>query len=105
MSWKEFFRPDWRKIIVTMIILVPYIWISPRGGACAYRGSCNYIILPFLTMAALVITNNLLIVSGLRITSDISLTITPFFILDVFICYFLSCTLIRIYENVRGRKK
>jgi hypothetical protein len=103
MNWKQFLKPDWRKIvifIVLFILLTPFsifnVNLSERGFPFSY----SYYLAPEDCRG---INGNVrCIIEPMQIFN------WGYFILDVFIwaiiSYLLSCLIVWIYDKFRKRK-
>jgi hypothetical protein len=104
MNWKEFLKPDWRKIALTIIIFLFFIgywvynffvgifgwcepcnheyylpWESGACGHCGYPDLLTYILIEIYWPLAIIIA--------------------------LFISYLLSCLIVWIYDKFRKVKK
>lgn len=92
MKWKEFLKPDWRKIVIFLILIfivifligIPY-WAYPM---CEPGGKCP--LLFHFTPPNKIISSNIHLLNGFRIDW---LT----FIVELLIIYILSCLIVWIY--------
>jgi hypothetical protein len=85
MDWKEFLKPDWRKIIVFILslnfLLIPYTCHVAKGGCDDF-----YLIAGWLFILISI--------------SFIPQIIIPLIIFD----YFLSCFIIWIYDKYKKKR-
>lgn len=104
MKWREFLKPDWRKIVIFLIIffLLPYPLLIP----CPPLPS-NLICFPdweFISLYSFSIylfeitfyTGNVIV-----LLSGIGFIFELFFYL--FVSYFLSCLIVWVYEKVKKK--
>jgi len=91
MKWKEFLKPDSRKVVIFVILLIMEILLSSQIGYICSEEGCYTTSFPLISFILL----NILFPT---------LTITvPFWILDVFILYLLSCLIVRIYDKLKKK--
>jgi len=89
MKWKEFLKPDWRKIVLTVITMIIFF----PGYPPYYKG--GGFPLNYLSSGSCYAGSN--IVSCAIKETPINL------ILDIIIWYFLSCLIIWIYNKVKKK--
>jgi glucan phosphoethanolaminetransferase (alkaline phosphatase superfamily) len=93
MKIKQFLKPDWRKIVVFVILFILGIGISILSNSCL--GCYNVSIgLP------LGFYEEIFWPHGMEKTNFLMLN----FIIDIVILYFFSCLIIWIYDKFRKRK-
>jgi membrane protein implicated in regulation of membrane protease activity len=86
MNWKQFLKPDWRKMVLFVILLILsllYEWPCTRSSVC--RG----LIFSYATKFFLSDNYDILWVQ---------------FVLNIVIWYLLSCLIVWIYDKFRKRK-
>lgn len=94
---KEFFKPDWKKIILLIIFLIFVFFhveiCSPWGaaGICEARGSP----LPLYICQTKV---------GPGANASLGCSLSYGLIIDLIFWYSISCSLIFIYDKLRGKK-
>jgi len=84
MNWKEFLKPEWRKVILTAILFLLILWL----------GYPHFYPLDFYEMACVKIEGGGCFPS---FENPIS------FIIDVIIWYLLSCPMAWIYDKVKKK--
>ena len=95
MNWREFLKPDWRKIVLAVIIFLVLPALMYLPVLCIF-GECppHLIFLPFAGLMlvwgrpSLLIRENIIICIAL-----------------VIISYLLSCILIFTYDRYRGKNE
>lgn len=90
MNWKQFLKPDWRKIIIVLIFL-----IAPTHREVIF-GSDVYLLgvpLPCLSVSWSFVGNR---IDGLH-------TIPIFLLIDIAIGYLIGCFIIWIYDKVKKK--
>jgi len=90
MNLKEFLRPDWKKIVLFLVILI-FFPIS------VYRGSCA---LPPASCPGLLSLLNLFMMYTPFYAGIVSY---PFFIFGIIISYLISCLIFWIYHKLRKK--
>jgi len=89
MDWKQFLKPDWRKIVLFLVLLN----FVPMPLVCYYAlGGCGemFIVAGFIFFLTVLMTPLIMIVIAI-----------PLIILS----YLLSCLIIWIYDKFKGKKK
>ena len=101
MGWKEFIKPNWRKILVLIIILLPTILISYNqlncwsfGGGCTHSEGFPFAYHSIRYSAAL--PNE-----PLPIESSNYFAI----VIDIIFWYLITCFLFYTYDKIKGKKR
>jgi len=98
MNWKEFLKPDWRKIVVFVILFILSSFISAYFNTIySAIGFCSSI------KAGFPLAFNTEI-SGIECGGDSSNFDIFSFILDIIFWYLLSCLIVWIYDKFRKKK-
>ncbi len=94
MNWKEFFKPDWRKIVLFIVLFIFGIIISIFSNSClgCYNVSVG---LP------LGFYEQIFWPRGMEKTNFLMLNL----VIDIVFCYLFSCLIVWIYDNFRKVKK
>lgn len=79
MNWKEFLKPDWRKIVITIFLYISDYFAVP----------IPYHSIQVLTKSAIVLW--------------LSIAIMVFY--DLFLSYLISCFIVWFYDKMKKRKK
>jgi hypothetical protein len=99
MNWKRFLKPDWRKIILTVILIsLSFLYIYEpviMDAYEAYRG------LPMFYWKYF--TGTGLIVPGMNLPEPVTEFLYLNLIIDLIFWYFLSCLIIWIYNKVKKK--
>jgi len=99
MTLKQFLKPDWRKIVIIIFIIISLLipWVFMRTGPGTGMDIehftfflFSWIFLPLFQPCG-------------YISGSICSTI-PFFVIHVIYWYFLSCLIIWIYDKVKKKK-
>jgi len=98
MDWKEFLKPDWRKILIFVPLVVYALAYSNLASTIEWFSSVPLSYLsPFLNpFPAMYLEFNLFKVSS-------SLFPIFYLILPVPYTYFVSCLIVRVYEALRRK--
>jgi hypothetical protein len=99
MSLKEFLKPDWRKIVIMIILTAVPFFISPLVGKL--DALFSFFFKPFT------VTDNMLIMSytknfGMNM-GIIEMASGIFGILDAIYAYVISCIIILIYDILKKK--
>ena len=107
MNLKEFLYPNWKKILLTIIIIVinaGLFWYASQPQPCS-AGICGLSLFDVIFSIFILFLG---LVSGFTILLLFGGTLTPMagilIIISIIYTYFLSCSLIRIY-NTRLKKR
>lgn len=92
MSWKEFLKPDWRKICIWIIISIIIILTIFVENIFFHLRTGKFYGYPFPFYA-----------TGGVVSPKWLAIFTPTFWINIFIAYLLSCLIVWIYD--KGKKK
>jgi len=93
MNWKVFLKPDWRKILITILILVISV--------CLFLFQFTS---PLIFLLNAPIVGVLYPVIMTSTTGEFGLTVALFsIIINIFYWYLLSCLIVWIYNKVKKR--
>jgi hypothetical protein len=121
MNIKQFLKPDWRKIVITLILtfLATYLfwlgWQVPGSmilNSEARSADCCHIIITNQTEGLPEVCKNFnetyciqfLADFEKRIQSQEIIKYTPFIIESLVISYLLSCLIVWLYDKIRKKK-
>ena len=100
-NWKEFIKPDWKKILLLIIILLPTLLITyneldcmTMGGGCTYSEGFPFAYHSISYCAAL--PNP----PSPRENSNIFAIV-----LDIIFWYLITCLLFYVYSKIKSKKK
>jgi hypothetical protein len=111
---KQFLKPDWRKIVIFVIILIigflipilpAYCDISPFAGMCAPGTTCNFKSIGLMKISDLFKDYGARNYCGI-ITYDNNVFYQSivFIVIDMIFYYLLSCFIVWIYDKFRKKK-
>jgi len=105
MNWKQFLKPDWRKITIFVIIILPSIIVE----ACVNNLlSCQLISASFgyvLVLFTLLVFPIFLLFKIIGIPYQAFLPWVLVLIINLLYEYILSCLIIWIYDKFRKKNK
>ena len=87
---KEFLKPDWRKLIITFLLLLiphPYFTIYPPGGNLIHLSTFEQIFL----LPSIVPSSTCVLFFGILL-------------LTVIVCYLFSCFVVFVYNKFKTKK-
>ena len=94
MNWKKFLKPDWRKIVIFVILMIIPIPIPLYASCKCFPAPCNcptelmfYPIIIMILLGAISISSLLLL------------------LVDMIVSYLLSCLIVWIYDKIKVKKK
>jgi len=98
MNWKEFLKPDWKKIILTLGLFVLFSSISLVYGPICFEGCINFGF-PYIFYSKI----------GVGFSNEVQeFTVhTNYYsmFIDVVIWYLFSCLIFWIYDKFKKKKK
>jgi len=107
MSWKEFLKPDWRKIVVLILLLIIFT-VPVRTMSQSYPKYVSIHGLPFeyLEVGHDYTIESFFGITYIGISSNYMLSYfaLAFFILDIILWYIISCFIFWIYGKIREKK-
>jgi hypothetical protein len=114
MNWKEFLKPDWRKIVLTVIILFLVTFLPVLLGFCTHVDfqciklskcvTCVLAIQPFFVFLPYTgISYTPIGLTNIYYISS-SYWILNYWVLDIITWYLLSCFIVWIYDKFRKKK-
>jgi hypothetical protein len=106
MSWKQFLKPDWRKIIITIIILFLTIFYNTRTEILPQPKTRYYQGFPFewwIYEAGGTVIGYLIFNIPVELLYSGRIILTGF-IADIIFWYLLSCLIVWIYDKVKKKK-
>jgi len=101
MDWKEFLKPDWRKIVLTVIIFLLITFLPLLLGFCAPISTlvggkqCLLVIQPLFMFLPSGSISYKPIATGLYFVPSL------YWILDIIFYYLLSCLIVWIYDKLK----
>lgn len=102
MGWKEFIKPNWRKILLLIIILLPALLISYNesdcmmmGGGCTHSEGFPFAYHSIHEPAAFPDNPP----SPTESSNYFAI------VLDIIFWYLIACLLFYIYSKIKGKKK
>jgi len=99
MSWKEFLKPDWRKIVITLALIgLSFLYIYEPLIADAYEA---YRGLPLFYWKYFVGAGPL--IEGMEVPEPVTEFLYFNLIIDLIFWYLLSCLIIWIYDKVKKK--
>jgi hypothetical protein len=114
MTPKQFLKPNWRKIVVFIIIitigflipLIPaYCDVSPFAGICAPEMTCNYNWFQLIRFSDLFESYGARQPCGIvNYDSNISYLSFSIIVVDIIFWYIMSCFIVCIYDKVKKKK-
>ena len=107
MNLKQFIKPDWKKIILTVIFAIQffYIWYSGIFALLThYYPSQSELILVFLNIPVYLYSFFIHRFVVYIPYIDIGIFLISF-LLSIFYWYIISCIIVQIYDKSRGEKK
>ncbi len=108
MEWKEFLKPDWKKLIVFFVLIFiilneDWITISLEGTLVIWIYNIFYIFHPFFRTFKLCYSGSSLCHKMFEDILGPLVAITKF--LDFLYLYLISCLIIWIYDKYKKKKK
>jgi hypothetical protein len=103
MKWEKFFKPDWRKILIFVILFLLITFLPILLGFCATIPTvvgdkqCLLVIQPFFVFLPSETISYKPIVTGLYFVPSL------YWILDIIFWYLLSCLIVWIYDKVKKK--
>ena len=98
MTLKQFLKPDWRKILLTIILIVPSFMIENCIGLCLDCGFNYAIPLSFYCSMEGPFHFAELSSSNYPLTTSLA-----FSIIDIIFWYLISCLIVWVYDKFRKR--
>ena len=96
MNWKEFLKPDWRKIVITVLL---FLIIPEPIVLCIDPGGCNWTLIPFGNLLSPLMILLFIVSMGGSVTFEPILII----LMTLLVSYFLSCLIVWIYDKVKKK--
>jgi len=104
MNWKKFLKPDWRKIVLALVLSLILPFFSTSGWDCTETpcGSHYFYIMPIVGgFVNLMEFLKRLILSGVPFEALLMPLIL--FLISFIISYLLSCLIVWIYDKVKKK--
>lgn len=106
MKWKEFLKPDWKKLLVLIFLpivvsFVTEIFLFNFQLSQETMNFISVIVHPFINMTILFLPSVFFTVEQINAKAVIE-TIASIF--DSFYLYILSCFIVRIYNNIKKKR-
>jgi len=99
VSWKEFLKPDWRKIVLTCIFIsLSFFYVYSPLIADAYE---EYRGLPLFYWKYFVGTGP--IITGMKLPEPSTEFLYLNLIIDIIFWYLISCIIVWIYDKFKKR--
>jgi len=97
MNLKIFLKPDWRKIVLTIILFIFGLFASFMSDLLCYPCPKEFLIFRYLLMWPDYF---------IPVNYDFfAITISAKLIVDIIWTYILSCLIVWIYDKLKGKKR